>query len=143
MKIKILIILFLEFLTFLLDLKYLQVLFKQHIIQFGFFGLHVIAPNSMKASTKSSFLFVIKSCFLFFSINLSKSISFSLILIWYMIWKIIENKNHQIATDRKEYKIPSVWESKLKKEGYKYIETFIKNKIPPPRYPRAYPIEET
>ena len=45
--------------------------------------------------------------------------------------KGIENINHQTATDRKENKIPSVWEFKLKKEGYKYIETLIKNKIPP------------
>ena len=59
------------------------------------------------------------------------------------IKKGIENTNHQTATDRKEYKIPSVWEFKLKNEGYKYIETLIKNKIPPPKYPKAYPIEET
>jgi hypothetical protein len=57
--------------------------------------------------------------------------------------KGIENINHQIATVKKEYKIPSICEFKLKIDGYKYIETFIKNRIPPPKYPSAYPKEET
>jgi len=64
------------FLIFLSDLKYLHVLFKQQARHFGSFGLQINAPNSIKASTKSAFRFVLKSFFLFFSINLSNFIFF-------------------------------------------------------------------
>ena len=59
---------------FLLDLKYLQELFKQQVMQFGSFGLHTKAPNSIIASTKSALRFVLNNFVLLLKINFSKFI---------------------------------------------------------------------
>jgi len=56
------------------ELKYLQTLFKLQMPHFGSFGLQINAPNSINASTKSEFLFVLNNFFLFNLISFSKSI---------------------------------------------------------------------